>query len=565
MLKRLFAELRGRLKSDAARVEERRRHGLLPELRLDGAELSTWLSTQRDATSCNALGERYRKDGARAAARACFERAVALDPDHVAARFNLGNLLYGANKIDAAADQYVAILALQPNNHHALNNLGLAMLQGGQAAEAVRMFSDALRERPEFEEAANNLLLALTVTPGVSAEKLFEEHLRQAGRMQVTGSARIRDFPNLREPQRQLRIGYVSADFKNHPVAWFMEQILAHHDVRRFEIFCYSNWYKADAVTDKLKQHADVWRQINDLTDDVAAEQVRTDGIDILVDLSGHTGGGRMGLFARKPAPLQMTYLGYANTTGLSTIDYRITDAYGDPVGKSEAYYTEKLLRLPDCMWCYRPDKDMPPVGVLPARSNGHITFGSFNNAMKLNPELQALWARILQAVPDSKLVIACLPEGRTRERLREDFTAWGVDACRVELLGRLAMRDFWQLHQRVDIALDSFPCNGGTTTCDALWMGVPVVTWCGDRFVSRAGYSILENAALADLVAHDADEYVAIAAALAHDWGRLEQLRSGLRERLRASPLIDVARFTGHLESAYRKAWEDWCRSCSE
>ncbi|MBI4190857.1 MAG: tetratricopeptide repeat protein [Betaproteobacteria bacterium] len=567
MLKRLFAELRGRLKSDAARVEDRRRHVLVPELQPDGDDsagddLSARLSTQRDATSCNALGERYRKEGARAEARACFERAVALDPDHIAARFNLGNLLYGANKIDAAAEQYLAILAVQPNNHNALNNLGLALLQSGQAAEAVRMFRKALGEHPEFEEAGNNLLLALTLTPGVTAEDLFEEHLRHTSRMNVTGPAHAGDYQKSPDPRRQLRIGYVSGDFKNHPVAWFLEQVLAHHDVRRFEIFCYSNWYKADAVTTTLKQHADAWRQINELTDDMAAERVRRDGIDILVDLSGHTNGGRLGLFARKPAPLQITYLGYANTTGLSAIDYRITDAYCDPAGKSEGYYVETLLRLPDCMWCYHPHKNMPDVGALPAMSNGYVVFGSFNNAMKINSELTAWWSRVLRMVPNSKLVIACLPEGRTRERLLQEFMSQAIDTSRIELLGRLPMREFWRLHHRVDIALDSFPCNGGTTTCDTLWMGVPVVSWCGDRFVSRAGYSILANVAMEDMVAYNAEGYVAIAGSLARDLSRLEKLRLGLRERLRASPLLDVARFTRHLESAYRKVWEDWCRS---
>ena len=217
---------------------------------------------------------------------------------------------------------------------------------------------------------------------------------------------------------------------------------------------------------------------------------------------------------------------------------------------------------MPNCMWCDHPHANMPDVGTLPARANGHVTFGSFNNAMKINPELTALWARVLRAVPASRLVIAGLPEGSTQEQIRSEFTSHGIAATRVELLGRLPMQDFWRLHHRVDIALDSFPYNGGTTTCDTLWMGVPVVTLCGDRFASRAGYSILSNVGLADLVAQDPAAYVTVASALAGDLMHLEAMHAGLRERLRASPLLNAALFTGHLEAAYRKAWETWCLS---
>jgi protein O-GlcNAc transferase len=563
MLKRLLAEIVNRL--NPARTHASGPPVNVPHLQFDASDsdksnLTAELTRHDDALSCNELGERYRAGGKGANARACFERAIALEPTLTAARFNLGNLLFGANLIDEASVQYTAILDLQPNNADALNNLGMILLQSGRAAEAVTILRNVLKAHPDANAAANNLLLAMTLAPGHTPEELLEEHLQYAQRMQDIHTVNRTDYLNPPDPQRQLRIGYVSGDFKNHPVAWFMAQILAHHDAKHFEVYCYSNWYKADAVTDAIKKKVHAWRKIDELSDDAAAELVRKDGIDILVDLSGHSSGGRLGVFARKPAPVQMTYLGYANTTGLETIDYRITDAYCDPPGTSDSHYVEKLIRLPECMWCYCPHADMPLVSAVPAMSCGYVTFGSFNNAAKINSELSALWARVLHAVPASRLVVACLPAGCTHERVLSEFTAQGIDASRIELSGRLPVQEFWRLHDRVDIALDSFPCNGGTTTCDTLWMGVPVVTRCGERFASRAGYSILANAGLHELVAHDDDEYVAIASSFACDLPRLKQLRAGMRKRLMASPLLDVARFTRHLESAYRQAWETRC-----
>ncbi len=549
MLGKLLAQIGRRLNAAGASDSARR----VARTHNPAAELAD----MRDANACNALGERYRVDSGFACE--CFKRAITLDAGFLAARFNLGNLYFGSNRIDDAAAQYEAILALDPDNPDALNNLGMILLQSGRASEAVTMMRRALKRRPDFEAAGNNLLFALTLAPEPTRDELLQEHLHYARRMHVVEFAAIA-HSNQPDPQRRLRIGYVSADFKNHPVAWFMAGIVARHDARCCEVFCYSNWYKADAVTDAIKQHAHVWRQIDALNDADVAQLVRSDGIDILVDLSGHSSGGRLGVFALKPAPVQMTYIGYANTTGLSTIDYRITDSYGDPEETSDAYYVEKLIRMPACMWCYTPHENMPEVGAAPANISGHITFGSFNNASKINDDLAALWARVMSAVPNSRLIIACLPDGRTRARLRAIFAAHGIAESRLELMGRLSMPDFWSVHRRVDIALDSFPCNGGTTTCDTLWMGVPVVTRRGERFASRAGYSILANIGLNDLVARNDDEYVAIARALALDRARLDGLRAGLRPRLATSPLLDVARFTGHLEAAYRQAWATWC-----
>jgi predicted O-linked N-acetylglucosamine transferase (SPINDLY family) len=378
----------------------------------------------------------------------------------------------------------------------------------------------------------------------------------------LDGARSFGHYDNSASVDRPLRIGYVSGDFRNHAVAWFMTPVLEQHDRQKFHVYCYSNFHKVDSTTTMLQHYATGWRQIENTSDRSAADLVRKDGIDILIDLSGHTRGGRLGLFAYKPAPVQMTYLGYLNTTGMPTIDYRITDALGDPFGQSERYHVEKLLRLPDCMWCYAPHQRMPDVSALPAGTGGHITFGSFNNSMKLNPELIELWARVLGAAPSARLIIAGVPSGKMRERIHEEFAMKRVDPGRVELLGRLPMHGFWRLYHRVDVALDSFPCNGGTTTFDSLWMGVPVVSQCGDRFASRAGFSILSNAGLNDLVAFSDEEYVAIAASWARDLDRLRAVRAGMRDRLRASPLLDSARFTRNLEHLYRQAWHEWCRS---
>jgi protein O-GlcNAc transferase len=560
MLNRLLASLqRGRKKSELNREVEPASEQ--PLLNADD-NLERWLASCNDAIACNELGERFAREGRKARAAACFQRCLELHHDFVAARFNLGNLFYGANQLDQAVEQYLAILELQEDNYHALNNMGIALLQSGESVKAVGCLRQALKLRPDFEEAGSNLLLALTVAPGVTEKELFEEHRQLPIHIERAMAERLRTFGNARDGHRRLRIGYMSADFKMHPVAFFLEPIVANHNGSQFEIFCYSNWRTSDATTEQLKKHRLHWRQINHLDDDAVASVIRQDAIDILVDLSGRTSGARLGVLARKPAPVQMTYLGYPNTTGLATVDYRITDSYGDPSGISEPYYVETLLRMPDCMWCYMPRADMPSVGELPAKVAGRITFGSFNNALKLNSDLIALWSRVLQAVPDSRMIIACLPEGTTRSRIRGEFSANGVSPDRIIMHGRMPAVRYWQLHNEADIALDAYPCNGGSTTCDSLWMGVPVITLCGSRFVSRAGYSILANVGLQQLVAYNHDQYVDIAAGLAGEQQHLADLRNGLRNQLAASTLCDARRFTENLEKLYREAWQTWCAS---
>jgi predicted O-linked N-acetylglucosamine transferase (SPINDLY family) len=360
-----------------------------------------------------------------------------------------------------------------------------------------------------------------------------------------------------------LRVGYVSADFRQHSVAFFIEPVIEAHDRRGFEVICYSNVAWPDAVTMRMRKLADQWRDIARRCDEDVAEQIRRDGVDILVDLAGHTDGNRLLVFARKPAPVQVTYLGYPDTTGLRTMDYRLTDAYADPPGETEPYHSEELVRLARCFLCYRPATESPEVGELPALAAGTVTFGSFNSFAKVTEEVMGAWSRILLAVPESRLVLKAkgLGQAEARERAGEVFERHGIAPQRVEMTGQSeSFVEHLRAYQCVDIALDTFPYNGTTTTCEALWMGVPVITLAGRSHVWRVGMSLLSNAGLPELIAATLDDYVAAAARLAGDVDGLRQMRRGLRQRLGASALTDAAGFTRRLEEAYRGIWANWC-----
>jgi len=335
--------------------------------------------------------------------------------------------------------------------------------------------------------------------------------------------------------------------------------VLANHNKDRIEICCYYNHTQHDEFTDRLAGYADHWLDCKDMTDEQLAERIRSDQIDILVDLAGHTAHNRMLTFARKPAPVQITYLGYPGTSGLSAMDYRLTDGCADPAG-SEAYYTEKLLRLPDSLCCYQPGKDMPEVSALPAQQNGYVTFGSFNNFNKLSGPCIELWAQLLLAVPKSRLLMVTVPEGSSRQRLAEQFAALGVSSERLEFHGKLPSREFHQAFQRADIALDPIPVTGGTTTCESLWMGLPVIVLVGARYISRVGYSFLSAAGMSEFAAHSAQDYIEVARKLAGDLPRLAQLRAGMRAQMAKSPLVDEVAFTRNLEEIYREIWIEWC-----
>jgi predicted O-linked N-acetylglucosamine transferase (SPINDLY family) len=487
-----------------------------------------------------------------------FERVLTLAGDEAQALANAAEANRRADRGDRALELIERALALKPDFAPFLHIRVLALETSWRSEEALAACREALRLHPDFAGLHTSHMTLLN-RAGADPALILEAHCRWAECCAASGAS-TPQHRNPPQPERRLRIGYVSADFRRHAMSDFVLPLLEHHDPACVEVYCYSNAPVIDDITRRCEALVPHWRDIAGLADAAAEDVIRDDGIDILVDLSGHSSGNRLGLFARKPAPVQVTYLGYPGTTGLAQMDYRITDARADPPGSSEAHYREQLLRLPHSVWCFAPPLQMPEVGPLPAFAAGHITFGSLNSAFKLTPQLVALWSRLLVALPESRLVLAGIPVGTPRARISREFESNGVDPVRLEFHGFLPWEEFWALHGRIDIALDPFPCNGGATSCETLWLGVPLINLAGEAFLERAGLSILSTIGLQELVAHSPDEYLRIALDLARDQARLARLRSGMRERMRASPLLAAAAFTHDLEDCYRAAWRQWC-----
>ena len=387
---------------------------------------------------------------------------------------------------------------------------------------------------------------------------IHEEHRRWNRQHAEPLKKFIQPHTNDRNPDRRLRIGYVSPDLREHVVGQNLLPLLAKHDHQRVEVFAYAKVPAPDAMTERLRSHTDAWRSLVGLSDAQAADLIRQDRIDILVDLALHTANNCLLVFARKPAPVQVTYLAYAGSSGLTTMDYRLSDPYLDPPGGDESVYSEQTLRLPETYWCYQPVVDLPPQPP-PALEKGFITFGCLNNFCKVNEPLLSLWAEILRGVPHSRLLLHAY-EGSPRQHVLEHLQREGIDPHRVSFAGKLPVAVYFQQYHSIDIALDTFPYGGGTTTCDTLWMGVPVVSLAGKTAVGRAGLSILSNVGLPELVANTPEEYVHLAIRLANDLPRLKDLRSTLRQRMQASPLMDAPRFARNVEAAYRQMWRNWC-----
>lgn len=423
-------------------------------------------------------------------------------------------------------------------------------METGETTEAIRCYLQALAIVPDYACGRDNFLMSLNYGEGERIEDVFAAH-REYEAVHARGLGTVK--PVFRERQGKLRVGYVSADFRHHPLACFTEPVLSHHDKSRFEVVCYSNHLREDEVTQRFKGYADLWVPCARMSDEELAGRIRTDGIDILIDLNGHTAGNRLLTFARKPAPLQMTWLGYPGTTGLSSIGYRITDWQADPQGY-EAHNSERPLRLPASYFCYRAPAHAPRVGELPARKNGYITFGSFNELAQVSDATVALWSKVLEAVPASKLLVKteALAGQTVRARVLQRFAEQGIGARRLELLGSEAdMQARLEIYNQVDIALDTWPYNGPAAACEALWMGVPVISLEGPMHASRTGLSILNAAGLIEFVACDPVHFVALARAWAECRASLPALRANLRARLSTSPLMDEAAFVSAFESA--------------
>jgi protein O-GlcNAc transferase len=494
---------------------------------------------------------------------AAYHEALHLHPDSPELHSSLGQALQSMGKLDEAIASYRTALKLAPNDVDALSSLGTALRMTGRVGEAVAAYREALRCKPDAMGIHSQLLLSLHYDAAYDPAAIYQEHRHWYQRHAESLCGPGRAHANSRDPGRRIRIGYVSPDLCDHVVARFLLPLLSCHDHSQVEVFCYAPVPRPDDMADRLRTYAHHWKSLLGLSDEQAADLIRRDEIDILVDLAGHTPGHSLLVFARKPAPVQVTWLGYPDTTGLPTIDYRLTDAFADPPGLTESLHSEYLVRLPQTAWCFHPVGYTRPVGPLPSIAAGHVTFGTFNNFAKVSQISLELWCRVLQQVPDSHLLLkgSALGSSQVISRLHQFFTERDVASERLDLvpydpsaMGHLRWYD------QMDISLDTFPYHGTTTTCEALWMGVPVVTLTGRTHVSRVGVSLLSNMGLADLVADSPDRYVQIAISLAHDRSRLQEFRSTLRQRMQRSPLMDAPRFARNMEAAYRAMWRTWC-----
>jgi protein O-GlcNAc transferase len=494
-----------------------------------------------------------------------YEQALQIDPNLADAYNKLGNLMVEENAFDKAAVFYRQALGLRPEFIEALVNLGNMMKNSGKIEDAEKWYRMALAIKPDCSFCHQNLLFMMHSSSRYDARAVLVEHLRFAKQFEAPLLRSVPLHPNTRIADRRLKVGYVSPDFRKHSVACFFEPVLTSHHREHFEVFCYSNSFARDEVTERIRRHAGQWRDIAGMPDEKAADLIRSDGIDILVDLAGHTAHNRLLVFARKPAPVQVSWIGYPATTGLSSMDYKIVDVYTDPPGMTEEFYSETLVRLPESFLCYLPEKDSPEIGPLPAMATGHITFGSFNNFAKVSPESIDLWTAILKMVPGSRLVIKAksLSDRSVREYVLALFRQKAIAPELIDILEwQSSTNEHLETYNRIDISLDTFPYNGTTTTCEALWMGVPVVTLSGTTHASRVGASLLSNIGLPELIAKTSEEYVARAVHLAVSKNKLQSLRLQLRDAMAQSSLTGAKRFTANLEMCFRALWNNWCKS---
>lgn len=503
----------------------------------------------------NALQVRQELD----AAIASFRRAIELQPDFSLAYSNLGGALLKQGQLGEAVAALERAVQLQPDSVLAHNNLATALQNQGRVEEAIACFDRALQLQPDSAIIHSNRLAILHYRPGITPAMLLEAHREYDRRHAAALSSANPPLPQPAEPSRKLRLGFVSPHFARHAVGHFLIRLLENLDPREFEIICYSDTPAPDATTRRIQSASAVWRESSTLSDRELAAQIREDAVDILFDLAGHTSGHRLLAFARKPAPVQITWLDYVGTTGLRAMDYLLADPRQVP-SEAEPWVREKVLRMPDDYICYDPLASAPEVGPLPAIAAGHVTFGSFNLLTKTHPGVIGVWARILHRVPRSRLLLKAraLADRATASRVHGLFAAEGIPPERVEFLGWSPPDDVLACYPRLDLALDTFPYNGGLTTCEALWMGVPVVTCPGETFAGRHGLAHLTAAGLTETIARTFDEYVDIAATLASDLPRLAALRAGLREKVAASPLCDGKRFAGHFAALMRNVWRD-------
>jgi predicted O-linked N-acetylglucosamine transferase (SPINDLY family) len=520
------------------------------------------LARQPDFAMCDLqLGLALHNAGLRSEALAHYQAAVTAHPDNPALRINHGALLQSECDLDAAAEAFRHAVRLAPQDATPLNNLAVVMKEVGDIGEATRLLRRCVELKPSSLEIHSNLILTLHYDPTATADDLKSAH---AGWNSRHPSPRI-SHTNIPEPGRRLRLGFISPDLRDHVVGRALLPSFRRFDPAHFELFCYGNTV-ADPISEEFRARCHAWRELGTKTTEQLAETIRADGVDILIDLALHTSDNRLDVFALKPAPLQVSWLGYPESSGLATIDYRLTDAWLEPPsGNALAHPQEKAALLPECWTCYEPPTGYPEVNALPSAAGKPFTFGSFNNNCKINGAVLDAWAQLLLATPGSRLQLLA-KQGGHRRRFVDEFARRGVDAARILFADYLpASADLSQgallaRYHDIDVALDTFPYGGMTTTLDALWMGVPVVSLVGERNLGRAGLSLLSNVGMAELAVTDVDAYVAQAVALSREPEKLSRLRQELRPRMLTSPLLDAEGFTRRLEKALRDMWVAWC-----
>jgi protein O-GlcNAc transferase len=495
------------------------------------------------------------------AAEVC-RAAAARNPAHPAVYLHLGTALVGQGRLDEAAAAFRHVLTLNPRDAQAYCNLGSLLNRQGLHDDAAIAFRKALELDPAFSQVHSNLLVSMLYNPSCDAHAIAEEHRSWHRQHAAPLAAQIRPHPSDRSPDRPLRLGFVSPDFRDHVIGRNMLPLFRHLDQSQYQAVCYADVPVPDALTEEFRRRSSLFRITAALNNAALTDQVRSDHIDILVDLTLHLSNGRPLVFARKPAPVQATFAGYPGTTGLPTIDYRLSDPYLDPPDQpaGESLYSEKTLRLPHTFWCYDPLDDHPPtVSALPALTSGHLTFACLNNFSKINPSTLALWARVLNAIRGSRLLLLA-DQGSHRDRTLRLLADHGIPAPRITFLDKRPHAQYLQLYHQIDLSLDTLPYNGHTTSLDSLFMGVPVITLVGSTVVGRAGLSQLTNLGLPELITHTPDQYVAVIRDWATNLDRLAALRADLRPRMQRSPLMDAPAFARALESAFRDMWRRWC-----
>ncbi len=495
-----------------------------------------------------------------AEAETACRKAIALARETPEAWGNLGQALAEQFRLDEAEAAYTTALALDPGMASLHSGMAKVLLEKGAAAQAAGELRQALAKDANDPDLLSHQLFCLNYLPD-SAPAEMTAIARQYGDAIRSNIAPFDTWQCPAEPERKLRIGMVSGDLRRHPVGYLLRGPLREIGKSGFEIFAYSNFPLEDDLSGELRQQCAGWTNVSEKSDAELARQIHDDRIDILLDLSGHTDYSRLAVFARKPAPVQVTWLGYFATTGVREIDWKIGDPWVAPDDEA-GHFTEKLWRLPDSCFCFAPPEGAPAVAALPSERNGHVTYGCFNNLAKVNDTVIATWSRILHADPTARLLLKAKQLGadELRANLLARFAGHGIGPERLELEGAGSYAEYLDTYARIDIALDPFPYTGGTTTAESLWMGVPVVTLKGDRFIAHQGESLMQAAGLGEMIAADADAYVQLAQSTAADRHALAAMRAGLRARVAISPLFDAARYARNLEAAWRGMWAQWC-----